>query len=35
MGEVLTEVTQSAVVRDAKRGKKRSDREAGDPPSEE
>jgi hypothetical protein len=35
MGEVLTEVTQSVVVREAKQGKKRNDRRAGDPPSEE
>ena len=35
MGEVLTEVTQSAVVREAKQGKRRNDQGAGDPPSEE
>lgn len=35
LGAVLTEVTQSAVVRDAKQGAKRSERDAGDPPSSE
>ena len=35
IGEVLTEVTQSAVVREAKQGKKRNDQGAGDPSSEE
>ena len=34
IGEVLTESTQSAVVREAKQSKKR-DEGAGDPPSEE
>lgn len=35
MGDVLTEVTQTAVVRDAKQAKKRTGPGAGDPPSEE
>jgi hypothetical protein len=35
LGAVLTEVTQSAVVREAKQGKKRDDSDAGDPPGEE
>jgi hypothetical protein len=35
LGSVLTEVTQSAGVREAKQDKKRKDAEAGDPPNEE
>ena len=35
LGSVLTEVTQSAVVREAKQDKKRKGAEAGDPPNEE
>ena len=35
MGEVLTEVTQSAVVREAKQRRKRSGQGTGDPPGEE
>ena len=35
LGSVLTEVTQSAVVREAKQDKRRKDADAGDPPSEE
>jgi hypothetical protein len=34
LGSVLTEVTQSAVVREAKQDKKRADGDAGDPPDE-
>jgi hypothetical protein len=34
LGAVLTEVTQNAVVHDAKQGRKRSERDAGDPPNE-
>ena len=35
VGEILSEVTQSAAVREAKQSKKRHDQGAGDPPSEE
>jgi hypothetical protein len=35
LGAVLTEVTQSAVVREAKQGKKRDDDVAGEPKGEE
>jgi len=35
MGEVLTEVTQSAVVREAKQAKKRNGQGASDPANEE
>jgi hypothetical protein len=35
LGAVLTEVTQGAVVREAKQGKKREEGDAGDPPNEE
>jgi len=35
LGAVLTEVTQGAVVREAKQGKKREEGNAGDPPNEE
>jgi hypothetical protein len=34
-GEILTAVTQSAVVREAKQGETRKGQRAGDPPSEE
>ena len=34
-GAVLTEVTQSAVVREAKQGKKRGEKDAGDPANDE
>jgi hypothetical protein len=34
LGSVLTEVTQSAVVREAKEGKKRSEADGGDPENE-
>ena len=35
LGAVLTEVTQGAAVLEAKRGKKREEGNAGDPPGEE
>ena len=35
LGAVLTEVTQGAVVYEAKQGKKRDEGNAGDPPNEE
>ena len=35
LGAVLTEVTQSAVVHEAKQGKKRDEGAAGDPPNED
>jgi hypothetical protein len=35
LGAVLTEVTQGAVVREAKQGKKRVEGETGDPPKDE
>ena len=35
LGSVLTEVTQSAVVREAKQDQRRKDAEAGDPPNQE
>jgi hypothetical protein len=35
LGSVLTEVTQSAVVREAKQDRKRNGDDAGDPPDEE
>ena len=35
LGAVLTEVTQSAVVHEAKQGKQREERDAGDPPNDE
>ena len=35
LGAVLTEVTQGAVVYEAKQGKKRDEGYAGDPPNEE
>jgi len=35
LGSVLTEVTQGAVVHEAKQGKKREEGDAGDPPNEE
>jgi hypothetical protein len=35
LGSVLTEITQSAVVREAKQDRKRKDADAGDPPNEE
>ena len=35
LGAVLTEVTQGTVVHEAKQGKKREERDAGDPPNEE
>jgi len=35
LGAVLTEVTQGAVVREAKQGKKRAEGDAGDPSKEE
>jgi hypothetical protein len=34
LGSVLTEVTQSAVVREAKQDKKRKDADGGDPPAQ-
>lgn len=34
LGAVLTEVTQAAVVHEAKQGKKRQEGEAGDPPND-
>ena len=35
LGSVLTEVTQSAVVREAKQDQKRKDADGGDPPGGE
>jgi hypothetical protein len=35
LGAVLTEVTQSPVVQEAKQGRKRSGGDVGDPPNEE
>ena len=35
LGSVLTEVTQSPVVREAKQDKKRKDADGGDPPAEQ
>jgi len=35
LGAVLTEVTQTPAVHEAKQGRKRSERDGGDPPSEE
>jgi membrane protein required for beta-lactamase induction len=34
LGSVLTEVTQSAVVREAKQDRKRKDADGGDPPAQ-
>lgn len=35
LGAVLTEVTQSPIVYEAKQGKKRDESDSGDPPNEE
>jgi hypothetical protein len=35
LGMVLTEVTQGAVVHEAKQGRKREEGDSGDPPNEE
>jgi hypothetical protein len=35
LGAVLTDVTQGAVIHEAKQGRKRKEGQAGDPPNEE